>query len=239
MIKNWFTRTKGRRIVQVIGRWILLLSLVPAVSLNGQAQDASVSLPGHARDAQEIQKSCRNFVQSFYDWYVKRAEFPRALKYRPSAFSPELFRRLREDHEAQVKAPGDIAGLDFDPFLNSQDPGDDYVVGRIKLKDKNTCWAEIHTGSSDKMSKETYVAAELVSNVGRWQFVNFQYSNPNSDFSASVSSGGLLGLLKDLREDRKKAAKAPSSPEPTPPQTKVPSEKHPKPVSKPTLPNWF
>jgi hypothetical protein len=213
--------------VQVIGRWILLLSVV-----------TGFSLPSQAQDAEEIQKSCRNFVQSFYDWYVKRPEFPRALKYRPSAFSPELSRRLREDHEAQVKAPGDIAGLDFDPFLNGQDPGEHYVVGRIELKGKKTCWAEIHRGSADEMSKQTYVGAELVSNVGRWQFINFYYplANSDADFSASVSHGGLLALLKDMRKDRQKAANAPSN-EPAPPQTNAPPEKHPKPVSKPTPDN--
>ena len=61
----------------------------------------------------------------------------------------------------------EIAGLDFDPLLNSQDPGDHYVVGRIKLKGEDTCWAELHIGSSGKKSKDPYVAAELVNNVGR------------------------------------------------------------------------
>jgi hypothetical protein len=206
------------------GRWILLLSLV-----------TRLSLPSQAQDAREIQKSCRNFVQQFYDWYVKRPEFPRALKYRRSAFSPELSRRLTEDNEAQAKTPGYIVGLDFDPFLNGQDPGEHYVVGRIKLTGEQTCWAEIHKGSSDKMSKATYVAAELVSNVGRWHFVNFYYSLPNSDFSASVAHGGLLALLKDLRQDRRKAAKTPSNSEPTS-QTKAPPSKQPAAASQPTPP---
>jgi hypothetical protein len=202
----------------VLVGWILLLFHVRCFSL-----------PVQASDAQDTQKSCANFVQSFYDWYITHPDSSRALKERPSAFSPELSRRLKEDHEAQAKAPGDIAGLDFDPFLNSQDPGDPYSVGRIKINDENTCWAEVHIGSANKMSRDAIVAAELANNAGRWQFVNFHYSSANSDFSASVSSGGLLGLLKDLREARRKDAKAQSSATPTPqPNSRVPASKpHP------------
>jgi hypothetical protein len=111
--------------VQAIGLWILLLSVVTGFSLRGQTQDS-----------QDTQKSCRNFVQQFYDWYVKRPELPPALKYRPSAFSPELLRRLKEDGEAQARVRDEIVGLDFDPILYSQDPGGHYVVSRIKLKAK-------------------------------------------------------------------------------------------------------
>jgi hypothetical protein len=40
------------------------------------------------------------------------------------AFSPELASKLKEDLAAQEKSPGEIVGLDFDPFLNAQDVGD-------------------------------------------------------------------------------------------------------------------
>jgi hypothetical protein len=237
LITNLFSRQEGSRNARVIGRCFLLLSFVASVSLSGYAQDASVSPANHPKDAPDIQKSCRNFVQSFYDWYVKRPESSRALKYRSSAFSPELFRRLKEDDEAQAKVPGDIVGMDFDPFLNGQDPGDHYVVGLIKVKGEDTCWVEIHRAWSSSMkSKEPYVAAGLVNSVGRWHFVNFYYpSGENSDFSASVSDGGLLTILKKLREDRQKAAKKPSNSEPKPgPQNNAPPSKHPKPASQPT-----
>lgn len=233
MTPSWFPGQRRRRLAHVrlahvIGRWILVVSIV-----------TGSSLPSQAQAVQYIRNSCRNFVQQFYDWYVKRPEYPRALMYRPSAFSPELSQRLREDHEAQAKAQGDITGLDFDPFLNSQDPAEHYVVAQIKLTGEHACWAEIHRGSPDKMSKATYVAAELVSNVGRWHFVNFYYSVPNSDFSASVSHGGLLGLLKKLRQDRQKAAKPQLIRERTSPQTKVTPGKDPKPVGEQTPPNQF
>jgi len=213
--------------VPVIGRWLLLFSLVATASLSGHAQGVSVSLPSHPKGAPDVEKSCRNFVQQFYDWYVKRPESSRALNYRSSAFSPELSRRLKEDDEAQAKVPGVIVGMDFDPFLSGQDPGDHYVVSRIKLKGEYTCWAEVNLA----WSKNPSVAAELVNNAGPWHFANFYYpSGENSDFAASVSGGGLLTMLKELHEDRQKAAKKKSHTSPKPrPKTGVPSSKHPKP----------
>jgi len=192
----------------------------------------SFSLPSHAQDAHEIEKSCRDFVQSFYDWYVKHTNFIRTLEDRPSVFSPELFHALQEDLKAQAKSTDDVAWLDFDPFVNSQDAAEHYVVGLVKLKSENTCWAEIHADWSGEKSKEAYVAAESLNEGAQWHFINFQYSTANSDFSASVSSGGLLGLLKDLREARQKAAKARSKSTATQPKNTVPALK-PAPLSKP------
>jgi hypothetical protein len=195
----------------------------------------SFSLPGLAQDAQDMQKSCRVFVQSFYDWYVKRPELPRALKYRASAFSHELFQQMKEDREAQAKSPGDIAGLDFDPILNSQDPAEHYVVGRVKLSSQNNCWIEIHSGFPGKENTDAYVGAELTNDGVGWKLVNFQYATTNSDFSASVASGGLLGVLKELREARRRAANSHSDAQPTrKPQRSVPAPTHPKPGSEPT-----
>jgi hypothetical protein len=88
----------------ILVSWILLLFHLTCFSLVGQSQDA-----------QDMQKSCGTFVQSFYDRYVKQPDSSRALKYRPSAFSPELSRALKEDDEAQAKEPGYIVGLDWDP----------------------------------------------------------------------------------------------------------------------------
>jgi hypothetical protein len=210
----------------ILASWILLLFLVP-----------SPSLPSHAQDAQEIQNSCRNFVQKFYDWYLLKPSWPRALTYKPSAFSSELSQGLREDYEAQAKVSGDIAGLDFDPLLNSQDPAQHYVVGRVNLKVEDTCWAEIHAVSSGKKSEKPDVLAAAVHENGRWLFVNFYYSMPDGDFSSSVSRGGLMTLLKDLREARLKAAKAQSGAKSArQPQNSVPPSKT-TPVSNPTPQN--
>lgn len=176
-----------------------------------------------AQTTQGTEDSCRNFVQEFYKWYLAKPSWPRALKDRPSALSSELFKRLREDYEAQASAQGDIAGLDFDPLLNSQDPAPQYVVGRIKLKGGDTCWADIHAMFSGKTNEKPDVLAEAVNQNGKWQFVNFYYSGPDGDFSPSVSRGGLLALLKSLRDARRKAPRTPSSVDtPSKPKNRVP-----------------
>jgi hypothetical protein len=76
----------------------------------------------------------RQFTERFYAWYVPaaaRAERNMLLdaKEMRSAISPEHLRALREDFEAQAQdITGNIVGLDFDPFLASQDPCARYEV---------------------------------------------------------------------------------------------------------------
>jgi hypothetical protein len=78
----------------------------------------------------ETQESCHKFVQDFYNWYLTKSLTGKlsrpssylALLRKPEAFGPELYRRLKQDREAQDKTPGEIVGLDFDPFLNKPDP---------------------------------------------------------------------------------------------------------------------
>jgi len=194
------------------------------------------SLPVQARDAQAMQKSCGNFVRSFYDWYVKQLDSSTgSLKDRPSAFSPELYRALMDDMEAQAKAD-EIVGLDWDPILsgNGRPFGDHYVAGRITIKSEAVCWAEMHDTPSGKKSNEPVVAAELVNKDGQWHFINFYYSFPQSDLAGSVSRGGLLTILKHLREAREKSAKSQSVANPTPqPNNSVPASK-PTALTKPT-----
>src|SRR5262249_54797397 len=151
----------------------------------------------------------------FYDWYVQSPDSSRALKYKRSAFSPTLARALYEDDEAQAKSPGEITGLDWDPFLSGNDnpPGERYVINNISLRGDRTCWVELHRMSYS----EDVVAAEVVHNGGGWHFVNFYYRFPKAQTLAeSVSRGGLLTILKTLRQARQRAVNAPSSPTLTP-----------------------
>jgi len=199
-----------------ISPWILVLLLATCFSR-----------PSYGQDTQKIETSCRNFVQSFYDSYIKQLDSSNDfLKNRPSAFGPELYRALMDDIEAQAKAD-EIVGLDWDPILsgNGRPFGDHYVVGRITIKSAAVCWAEMHDTPSGKKSDEPVVAAELTNEVGQWRFVNFYYVYPKSDFSASISRGGLLTTLKNLREARQKAANKPA-----------PQSNNSGPTSKPTSP---
>jgi len=153
-------------------------------------------------------KSCHDFVQGFYDWYVHETfrtlkdgegadAYGQVLKNRGAAFSPGLLRALREDQEAQAKVSGEIVGLDFDPFLASQDPSKHFVVGKITFKG-NQCFADVH-GTSYGTNGE-HVLPELTRKNGRWVFVNFHYP----DFSPDEN---LIDLLKMLKADREKSSK--------------------------------
>lgn len=166
----------------------LLLSLPPL--LHAQAQTGQPAV-----------ESIREFVQGFYDWYVPKAlhdtagpAWNLALKAKPSAFSPQLAQALQEDSAAQAKADGEIEGLDFDPFLDSQDPGRHYRVGRV-IQKANSYWVDVHLVSSGKMHPKPSVIAEVAQKSGQWQFVDFHYSN----------GGHLLAVLKELKKSREKA----------------------------------
>jgi len=159
------------------------------------------STHAQAKSGQATLESLHGFVQNFYDWYVPNAlsdsadsAWNLALKVKGSVFSHQLARALREDSAAQAEAEGEIVGLDFDPFLNSQDPGEHYKVGRITQKD-DSYWVDIHSvSSSGRVYEKPSVVAEVVRKNGQWHFVNFHYSSGND----------LLGVLKELKESREK-----------------------------------
>jgi hypothetical protein len=168
---------------------------------------ASSSFAGQGTPSQDARKSCRDFVQAFYDWYVPVAlkhgrvrPADVALKNKGSEFSPELARALREDSEAQAKVKGDLVGLDFDPFLNSQDPSERYVVGNITPKG-DRYWVEIYSLTSGKKSEKPDVVPELTFKDGRWIFVNFHYGQGEHS-----EDENLVSTLKILRADRAKSS---------------------------------
>jgi hypothetical protein len=79
------------------------------------------------------------FVTSFYRWYVPMAVSNHrepadaiALREKASMFSPQLYRALKADLDAQAKTTGEIVGLDSDPFLNTQDPCGDFAIGKTR-----------------------------------------------------------------------------------------------------------
>jgi len=177
--------------------WNLLLLLAIPCSVGAQA-----------KSAQDMQKSAGEFVQQFYDWYVPKAlkhnagpASDLALKYKGRVFSPKLSLALKEDSDAQAKVKGWIVGLDFDPFLNSQDSGERYEVGKATRKG-GSYWVDVYGVWSGKKSEKADVVAEVVRKNGRWFFVNFHYPN-----AANPRSGDLLSVLALLQEDRHKYAK--------------------------------
>lgn len=147
------------------------------------------------------EKSCHAFVQKFYDWQISQLIgmfCQHALKgsnasqeaidseeeqcrvasaYRSAAklnlhrvLSPELQRYLNQEEAIQAKE--EDAGLDFDPFLNTQDPSPQFIVDRVHVSG-NRCDAVVHGYDSGKQREE--VMPELSRSSGRWVIVNFHY----------------------------------------------------------------
>ena len=148
--------------------------------------------------------SCRRFSQQFYDWYVpftqKNLRLPAsdvALQRRGGVFSPELLHALRVDSEAQARAKGELVGLDFDPFVGSQDPADHYEAREPTMRN-GICfvgvWRASATDTSAKMDRPE-ATAQLKQQNGHWHLVNFTYS---------VGGPDLLHLLANQREERRK-----------------------------------
>jgi hypothetical protein len=136
-------------------------------------------------------------VRQFYSWYLplalKNTQEPAqnlALRERPAVFSKEVFEALKEDSDAQAKADGEIVGLDFDPFLASQDPCEHYVLGRA-TEDGGRYKIPIFAVCSGKQSEIPDVVAQVERREGSWVFSNFYYPKVGSD---------LLSILKRLRK---------------------------------------
>ena len=149
------------------------------------------------------ESSCQKFVQDFYDWYLPRARTAKGtpddlvLKEKPTFLSRELFKALKEDSDAQAKdKSGDIVGLDFDPFLNSQDDSFQKCAAGNAVIQGTSCRVDVSC-NFPKQKAESPVTPELTFTGGHWVFVNFHYSVDGKAYD-------LLKMLKDLREERQK-----------------------------------
>jgi len=148
----------------------------------------------------DTRTSCQAFVQGFYDWYVPLALQERAVrtwdfavKRKPNVFSPQLRRAIKQDSDAQQKASkttGELVGLDFDPFLNSQDPSKRFAVESVTAKGTG-CRVTVYGVSEGEREK---VTPEVKLEHGHWQFINLQY-----EFDGHPDD--LLSILKLLRSD--------------------------------------
>jgi hypothetical protein len=150
------------------------------------------------------QDSCRRFVQAFYDWYApltrKETSAPaweRALRERRDAFTLALWQALENDARAQAQAHGDIVGIDFDPFLGSQDPAAHYRVRQVTVQG-GKCSAGIWQGIANGAAKSAPpdAVAELIHSDGHWRFTNVRYPELKTD---------LLTVLAQTADERRKA----------------------------------
>jgi hypothetical protein len=174
------------------------------------AQAAHTSSAAQGIHTNDMQRSCKVFVQEFYDWYVPKAVADRpsadesgnpwdlALKYRRPAFSPVLYRALKEDSDAQAKVEGYSVGIDFDPFLYTQNPEKRYVIGKATIAGTK-CRVEVHGVKSGTANEVPTPVAELSFSNGHWLFTNFHYGK--NELSEDED---LLSTLRMLKRDRQK-----------------------------------
>jgi len=155
---------------------------------------AEKEMRGEAVKGQTV--SCRDFTGAFLAWYVPLAlgdsREPAsllAIRQRPDFFSKGLLKSMDEDFAAQAKAQGEIVGMDFDPFLNSQDPAEKYVMGKVVVT-SGKCIADIK--AVDGKPGVCDVKAELRQVGGKWRFSEFRYQDRT-----------LSEILAALKENRR------------------------------------
>jgi hypothetical protein len=157
---------------------------IPAAA-PGNVSHAQTQAPPANRAANADEQSCREFVQNFYNWYWNRfaddANKPNfdsrrepddwtVVKHKRSVLSPELYRLLADD-EKRMKRTHELGSLDFDPFLNSQDPQGKYIVSQVKVAGSQ-CDATISQG---------HLVVEAAKSRSNWVFKNFRYSFYSED----------------------------------------------------------
>lgn len=170
-----------------------IVLLTPALVL---AQPHRPRQQGPAADSVALR-----FAREFYAWYVpaqargtdRGVEI--VLKGRPEVLGQELRRALEQDSLAQSRAQGEIDGLDFDPFLNSQDPCERYQVRRV-LRSGSVVKAEVYGTCRAGRGARPDAVLELVPKGGSWIIQNVRYS----------ARSDLLGQLRLLHSVPKSAS---------------------------------
>jgi hypothetical protein len=148
-------------------------------------------------DKQEIK-----FVQSFYDWYLRQPEgktdpwaLDTAIKQRPELFDAPLLKALQIYANARAHANGEIGGLDFDPFLNSQAPSTHFKA----VSARGACVRVI--GYEQQISRpREVISVEVHCTPQHCVFVNFHY--PAQD---GIAAFDLLSILRELHPPKESA----------------------------------
>lgn len=174
----------------MISRWIMLCGL------------AFVGTQACAAAREQDAQAATRFVQGFYDWYVPvavrgsdRPAMDVVLGQRASALAPDLLEMLRRDSAAQARTTGEIVGLDFDPFLNAQDPCESYQTAGV-TRAGESYRVSIVSVCSGARSSAAEVIADVVHRNGRWEFANFHYPAMRSDLVT------ILTRLASARQSR-------------------------------------
>lgn len=133
--------------------------------------------------------AARAFTASFYARYFEARRGPRQvapawhamLDERSDVLSERISVLLRNERAKWIAAPdGVIAGIDFDPFLGSQDPCDEYEQGEVHLRD-GVVGIEMRC---KRPNASVEVVAELRRSGDHWQILDFYYPDINRRLSS-------------------------------------------------------
>ncbi|HEY9793807.1 MAG TPA: hypothetical protein V6D22_25650 [Candidatus Obscuribacterales bacterium] len=184
----------------------LMVSAVVTLAMQLPACADTTKASADSSKAQSDTESCRKFVQQFYTWYTtgpqpkgKLDKYDITLKYKSAMFTPELMQKLHDDLEAAKRNPGEIVGLDFDPFTNAQDDPGGMTAKKATMKGTN-CLVDVYRKDHDAKDPNGDVIPELTQKNGHWLFVNFHYPKA----SDNPANNDLIAILKNLAADRVK-----------------------------------
>lgn len=192
----------------------------PHASSSEQISNQVQAVPSPAESQDE--KSCRVVVQKFYDWRVslnvdmfcsnslkgtrasqeainnQEEECRTASAYRNAeklrldkVLSKKLLHYLKREEAVQANNEED-PGLDFDPYLNTQDPSPRFVVDAVHVNGTR-CDAIVHGYDQGKQREE--VMPELSKAGGDWVIENFHYKIDNND-GKPAQNDDLIDMIK-------------------------------------------
>ncbi|WP_348263309.1 DUF3828 domain-containing protein [Telmatobacter sp. DSM 110680] len=198
----------------------------PHAALSEQKSSQAHSVNSKAPDSPD-EKSCRVLAQRFYDCRVslnvdmfcsnslkgsraseeaikaQEEECRIASLYRNAeklnlnkVLSQKLLHYQQREDAVQAKDPED-PGLDFDPYLNTQDPSPRFVVDDVRV-DGNRCDAIVHGYDEGKQREE--VMPELSKAGNSWVIENFHYKIDYND-GKPPQNDDLIHMIREyIRE---------------------------------------
>jgi hypothetical protein len=167
----------------------------PAAPATAQAMPIAYSDSAiGARATDPVADSASKFTEAFYAWYAAREyRLQSAVRARPDVFGSELLQALRLDLAAAAKHPGEIVGLDWEPFSGSQDPCGPFRATRVSRR-ADTVLVAMRGMCADAAPRFAPDAVpELLRVGGQWRVVNIRHGG---------DSGTLLEDLARLRRER-------------------------------------
>ncbi len=139
----------------------------------------------NAADSTQQPAQSADFVREFYGWYATHVQnqsgpgWYAALSKNPPILDDRLLELLRADSAAQAAAMGEVMGIDWDPFLATQDPCEAFEIQNV-TEDANGGRIEVRT-SCYYVDSLPDVVAQVVRRGNGLVFTNFTYPREHTD----------------------------------------------------------